>query len=100
MQIIADAICEVTFMSMETCHDASPSAVWSQYISRRRPCIFKSLPKDLEVLPELITRENISKFSVRFTCLSVHVYSPRVRKQSTRKSANKARRPPYRETKQ
>ena len=52
-------------MNVEICSATSPNAVWSEYIRLRRPCVFQKLPKDLDSLQGLVTRENLAKYSVR-----------------------------------
>eukprot|EP00892_Ulva_mutabilis_P010350 jgi/Ulvmu1/7688/UM038_0120.1 len=50
-------------MAIEVCNDASPAVVWSQYVCRRRPCVFKSIPRDLQILKDLVARESLSNLS-------------------------------------
>lgn len=54
------------YMPVEACTDMSPAAVWSQYISQRRPCTFRALPPDLEILPELLSRDKLTEAAVSF----------------------------------
>lgn len=85
----------ISEMSVESCRDASPTAVWSQYVSKRRPCIFRSLPTDLKILAELVTRGKMVDVAVRSdAAVPMHLFCGKLQFARTPAAAARIRWPP------